>query len=1173
MALDLVSMILANDYTDQSLLGGGSLVGKNVTISSITPITGGNRVTFSYTLDNGTVKTSTMDVMDGKDGIDGIDGTNGKDGQPGSDGTDGIGISKIEKIGTVDLVDTYRITFTDNSTFDYEVKNGADGQGGSGGSSTDEKVKLDATSTDAKYLNELIDNATIEVDAINNCLVVKKIEGQTATIAEINFLTGVTSNIQTQIDNLGKSMTMYGVFGTKADLLASTTPQPVDGNTAIVIADEDNDNKQMTYIYIESNSDWTRIAESSITVRDFTTDPIDLSKETIGTLPKTKIDTAIARLVDVLDKTTYKGTGDGIVKQADKITGLTATIEALNKAVTDSHTHSNKAVLDKIVSNGIGSEFLSDNGNYVSILHIDTVAPTYNSQIWIDITTETPILKIYDGIDWVSVGGGSNNAGIDDSTMSTETCWSSYKTNSMLLKSISLDYTTKTITVIRNDDTTIESDVTDFITSIINGLNYGNAKYCNAIPTVAQDGEGNWIATYIDKADTVTKTCNSLNTWFYYDITENDEKYTVQTLFVDGQEITIKAGSIGDILSINKDTKHWIIQGVDSGIKAEGEKGETGTSISNVSISDDKHLIITYSDNTTQDVGLLKFDIHGDFLTSDGFGNLRYFNDHFQYYDESSSTWIDTSVTPSNVYIMNMTPQPMKKIFAVYDTDLCKYKLKFEEPDDTVIDGQVACIVEKVIIRRKLGAVPISETDGELVLEIKRKDFGTYKNEYFVDTTLSPSDGEIFYYKAFPMSTTGFYNTNSDNETDGIRCKDYNLYGFKLDQNESDPASMITYLGDCDNKYYESAKMNYTTDTFNYGDWGDAWFIKNLKPCMLRYDGTVDYELNKNDYTKKLDGTNSDIANISYGGNAMVGIPKVYWKIVNNGDNTANIYICDKKIDSDFHCWSHIDNNGNEIDYCYLSAFDGCNINSKLRSISGQSPMTKQTGTTEINYAKSNNTGSDIIWYTGLFNDWMLINILLFLIGKSTDSQTTFGTGNNNTYVSASNTGIKKSGTMNTKGLFWGSNDNASGVKVFGIENFYGNVWKRIGGWINDKGTQKIKITYGQSDGSTVDGYNTDGNGYIVIGNSTPIGTSGGYIGKVLFNENGLIPTTANGSQTTYYCDGLWFNNSQVNYALVGGRSGYGFLVGAFCSGLSVAGSGVDWCVAAALSCKPLATT
>ena len=635
-------------------------------------------------------------------------------------------------------------------------------------------------------------------------------------------------------------------------------------------------------------------------------------------------------------------------------------------------------------------------------------------------------------------------------------------------------------------------------------------------------------------------------------------------------------GNNGTTPHIDETTKNWFIGDTDTGILAQGvngKDGKEGNSVTLITKDSNENIIFTFSNGQTQTIGKLSVDIQGDFLSSAGIGNLRYYNGHFQYYDTATSTWIDTSVTPSNVYIMNMTPQEMKSIFGVYDVDLGKYKLKWEEPDDTVIDGQVACIVEKVIIRRKLGSVPISETDGDLVLEVKRKDFGSYKNNYYIDTALTPSSNDVWYYKAFPMSTTGFYNTNSANETDGIKCKDYNLYGFKLDQNESNPTSMITYLSDCDNKYYESAKMNYTTDTFDYGDWTNAWFIKKLKPCMLKYDGTIDYELDKNDYTKKLDGTASDVANASYGGNAMVGIPKVYWKIVDNGDNTANIYICDKKIDSDFHCWSHIDNNGNEIDYCYLSAFDGCNINSTLRSISGQSPMTNQTSTTEINYAKSNNIGSDIIWYTGLFNDWMLINILLFLIGKSTNSQITFSTGNNNTHVSTSNTGIKKSGTMNTKGLFWGSNDNASGVKVFGIENFYGNVWKRIGGWISDKGTQKIKMTYGQSDGSTVDGYNTDGAGYIVIGNSTPIGTNGGYVSKMLITDNGLIPTIASGSATTYYCDGLWFNNSQVDYALVGGSSYNVILDGAFCVNLNDLVSDSGWNIGAALSCKPLATT
>ena len=281
------------------------------------------------------------------------------------------------------------------------------------GVGTDETVKLTSTSTDAKYLNELIDNSTIEVDVNNDCLIVKKIDGQTATVAEINFLTGVTANIQEQINNLGKSMTMYGVFGTKADLLASVSPAPVDGNTAIVITDEDNNNKQMTYIYIASNSAWTQVAESSVTVRDFTTNPIDLDTETTGILSKDKIDTAIARLADVLDKATYVGSADGIVKQADMLTGLTYTITALNDAIKDSHTHTNKTALDKIVSNGLGSNFLADNGKYISILSVGISEPAYTSQIWIDTTNVSkPVLKIHNGTNWITVSGSGSETGV-----------------------------------------------------------------------------------------------------------------------------------------------------------------------------------------------------------------------------------------------------------------------------------------------------------------------------------------------------------------------------------------------------------------------------------------------------------------------------------------------------------------------------------------------------------------------------------------------------------------------------------------------------------------------------------------------------------------------------------------------------------------------------------------
>lgn len=107
--MDAVTYALCKKYIKDSMLGGGAVVGKNVTISSITETDDGNVVTFSYTLDNGTVKTSTMTVKNGEQGN---------------------GIVKVEKIKSVDLVDTYRMTFTDGSTFDYEIANGDSSLGG-----------------------------------------------------------------------------------------------------------------------------------------------------------------------------------------------------------------------------------------------------------------------------------------------------------------------------------------------------------------------------------------------------------------------------------------------------------------------------------------------------------------------------------------------------------------------------------------------------------------------------------------------------------------------------------------------------------------------------------------------------------------------------------------------------------------------------------------------------------------------------------------------------------------------------------------------------------------------------------------------------------------------------------------------------------------------------------
>ena len=69
----------------------------------------------------------------------------------------------------------------------------------------------------------------------------------------------------------------------------------------------------------------------------------------------------------------------------------------------------------------------------------------------------------------------------------------------------------------------------------------------------------------------------------------------------------------------------------------------------------------------------------------------------------------------------------------------------------------------------------------------------------------------------------------------------------------------------------------------------------------------------------------------------------------------------------------------------------------------------------------------------------------------------------------------------------------------------------------------------------------------------------------------GRLPVNASGSSSTYEADGMWYNNSQVNYASVGGGWGGDLLVGPCYANLRHAASDSDSTYGAALSCKPLA--
>lgn len=398
------------------------------------------------------------------------------------------------------------------------------------------------------------------------------------------------------------------------------------------------------------------------------------------------------------------------------------------------------------------------------------------------------------------------------------------------------------------------------------------------------------------------------------------------------------------------------------------------------------------------------------------------------------------------------------------------------------------------------------------------------------------------------------------------------LYGFHIDGAESDPAAKVTYLEDAVGM--TPAYMDYANSKFNYGSWAGAFFMP--RPCMVRQTGGVDYYLDPDDYTKKEDGTASDISDTSYAGNAMMewgqNGKKIWYKVVPDDGNetSASVYISDERLDPDYHAWSFINNQGVEVDHFYTPIYNGSVVDGVMRSMSGLAVTQSLAGgaTGEINAAKGNNKDSNVCWFIEVLADRILINFLLILMGKSTDTQTVFGRGLDSGSQAALT--AYRTGALDASGMFFGYSDGSHGMKVFGMENYWAAQWRRHAGFVKVGAAEKIKLTYGQQDGSTVDGYNTDGSGYIDIG-VTPGGSSGGYISEMAFNEYGAFPKTMSGSATTHFCDACWFNNGATTYALFGGTSYGGLACGAFYSSLNVGAGNVDWPYGAAVSYKPLA--
>lgn len=372
---------------------------------------------------------------------------------------------------------------------------------------------------------------------------------------------------------------------------------------------------------------------------------------------------------------------------------------------------------------------------------------------------------------------------------------------------------------------------------------------------------------------------------------------------------------------------------------------------------------------------------------------------------------------------------------------------------------------------------------------------------------------------------------------------DTKIYGIRIDKQDANPDTRVTYLYDAVGM--TPAYMDFNSGSFNYGSWADIWFIKNNRPVALKFDGTVDYELDHTDFTKKLDGTASDVSDPDYDGNFMSEMPTVY---VKRWEDSRYNYIAfsDKQVNSDFLAQAHTNANGTVNSAIYLPMFKGWkDSNNKLRSLMGTYPTGSITGTNEVTYASNNGTGWQI-WDKAKIDLFM---DLIMLITKSTNCRAKIGNGDCNTYNASDTTnyGKMKSGyetdgtTRSASAQFYGSegtevtNYGKHHMIAFYIEDLWGNRWDRCLGFNLVDNVYKVKMTAP---------YVLDSDSSYETLTVAPPSTEGWLKNISSANAYGDVPTEVGASNTTGFANYFYKNASGSRLSLFGGGCGTGLQVG-----------------------------
>lgn len=498
------------------------------------------------------------------------------------------------------------------------------------------------------------------------------------------------------------------------------------------------------------------------------------------------------------------------------------------------------------------------------------------------------------------------------------------------------------------------------------------------------------------------------------------------------------------------------------------------------------------------------------------------------------------SVAPDNVSGINATAG---------ETEV---SIQWSDPADKTVDGQLVSKWAGTYLVRNEIDFPKNETDGTQVLNSQTRD--AYKSTPFVDKGLT--SGKTYYYGLFPYSDDGKVNTNRENTFSLMPEKRYQ-YGVKIDLNNADPETSVEYILDAVGK--RPAKVNLETGEFDYGDWADVGFVKDCKPCMLRYDGTVDYYLNPNDYSKKEDGTPSNISDINYPANAMVEFPLWY---LTQYEESGFLYIIVSQDQYNSHSQTNafLTSSGGKCNKIYIGMFlSHSESDRNLMSIEGTIPSDNQFLSTSIFRSPQEKIGPSYCFSSFCERDY--ISALLILISKSLNLKNAFGYG--------PSTPNQIGNTVSSQ--FFGMKEAANKtMNVFHLKNWWGDPYLLAGLLINNRekyssGTsgETPYVQYYIDNKPPYDEYLTQKRYPISLSTNVLVSTPGGYISKIDTSNAIKLPIEFLGSSNTRYCDYGEINvgSGYVDYWGCGGDKNAG--------GLGIVKKDVMEKLFARISCHP----